>query len=227
MKQRKLIPLDETIGVFRTIKDLGMTPYGDSNKIRRVAIFECMLCNKETTMLVQSASVNQSCGCTKLEAQKKSSTKHGLHKSRVYNIWKGMRSRVNSPKTDYEKEVYGKLYVATEWSDFLTFKKWSDDNGYADNLQIDRKNNSKGYEPSNCRWITKAENTQNRLKGRRNRELPKGVSQSSKNSFASKITIDKRVFRLGSFSTVKGAMNRYNEFIKLNGLESTYPLSTL
>lgn len=224
---RKLTTIDETIGVFKTIKDLGMLPYGDSNRLRRVAILECPECNSEFTVLVESAKRNKSCGCTAVEARTRHASKHGFHKTRNYRIWIGMRSRVNNPKNDYEKEVYGKFNIAEEWNEYANFKEWSDNNGYADNLQIDRIDNHKGYEPSNCRWITKAENTQNRLRGKRNRELPKGVSQSSTNSFTAKITVDKKVYNLGSFKTVNGAMNRYNQFIVDNELESTYPLSML
>jgi len=116
---RKLTTLDETIGVFKTTKDLGMKPYGDSNRLRRVAILECPHCKQDFTVLVESAKRNKSCGCMAVELKTKHATKHGLHKSRIYNIWKGMRSRVNSPKTGYETEVYGKLYVAEEWNDFM------------------------------------------------------------------------------------------------------------
>ena len=45
--------------------------------------------------------------------------------------------------------------MSEEWrNDFSTFEKWALNNGYKENLTIDRIDLSKGYEPSNCRWET-------------------------------------------------------------------------
>jgi hypothetical protein len=46
--------------------------------------------------------------------------------------------------------------------DYFSFKDWALANGYRPGLTIDRINNSKGYSPSNCRFVTLSENLQNR-----------------------------------------------------------------
>ena len=40
-------------------------------------------------------------------------------------------------------------------NDFQKFKKWALENGYSDDLTIDRINNEEGYSPNNCRWVNK------------------------------------------------------------------------
>lgn len=42
------------------------------------------------------------------------------------------------------------------------FRAWALANGYASNLTIDRRDNDRGYEPGNCRWVTFRENNRNR-----------------------------------------------------------------
>lgn len=40
--------------------------------------------------------------------------------------------------------------------------RWALDNGYNDDLTIDRINNDGDYEPSNCKWSTQKEQSQNK-----------------------------------------------------------------
>ena len=45
-------------------------------------------------------------------------------------------------------------------NDFIAFRDWAYANGYSDNLTIDRIDSNGDYEPSNCRWISKAFNNE-------------------------------------------------------------------
>ena len=54
------------------------------------------------------------------------------------------------------------ITLCKEWYDFKNFLKWANNNGYKDDLQIDRKNNNKEYSPQNCHFVTAAKNAQNR-----------------------------------------------------------------
>lgn len=77
-----------------------------------------------------------------------------------------MKERCYKPSNDNYK-YYGALgiTICDEWlNDFSTFAKWSTENGYANNLTIDRKDNTKGYSPDNCRWITIQEQQRNKRK---------------------------------------------------------------
>lgn len=95
--------------------------------------------------------------------------KHGMYKTRIYSIWRNMRQRCNNPNASKYHLYGGKgIQVCSEWqTDFMNFYEWAMDNGYSDELTLDRINGNKDYCPKNCRWATyKQQNnntTQNHL----------------------------------------------------------------
>ncbi len=72
-----------------------------------------------------------------------------------------MKQRCSNPAaTKYDRYGGRGITVCDEWrEDFQTFYDWAMANGYSDDLTIDRIDNDGDYEPSNCQWITQAENT--------------------------------------------------------------------
>jgi hypothetical protein len=55
------------------------------------------------------------------------------------------------------------IVVCDEWlNDFASFREWALNNGYSDDLSIDRIDNDGDYEPSNCRWVTIHQQAKNR-----------------------------------------------------------------
>jgi hypothetical protein len=104
-----------------------------------------------------------SCGCVAKELAKKRFTTHGEAKTRLYRIFKAMRTRCTNKKIPNAKNYSGKnIKICEEWNDFEKFKKWAFQNGYNDNLSIDRIDNNKGYNPENCRWATPLQQSINR-----------------------------------------------------------------
>ena len=127
----------------------------------------------------------KSCGCLRRETAQQqglSNTIHGeshSNRTRLYTIWSGMRQRCNNPNRDAYKLYGGKgVRVCDEWCDYENFKAWALDNGYQDNLSIDRIDPSKGYSPDNCRWITSSENTARANKNHTSRKLIRGEGLS-------------------------------------------------
>lgn len=88
---------------------------------------------------------------------------HGFSKTNLHKVWLQLRDRCNNKNNPHYK-YYGKknIKVCKEWDNFLNFKNWSESNGYKQNLSIDRIDSNKNYEPSNCRWVTRLQQTMNR-----------------------------------------------------------------
>lgn len=104
-----------------------------------------------------------SCGCYRLEAFKQRATKHGKTNTRLFRIWDKMIERCEKPNSKHYKG-YGSrgISVCKEWHEFITFYDWAMANGYSDKLSIDRINNDGNYEPSNCRWATNIQQSNNK-----------------------------------------------------------------
>lgn len=70
-----------------------------------------------------------------------------------------MKKRCTQPSYHGYKYYGGKgIKVCAEWQAFDAFREWSVANGYDQSLTIDRLDSAKDYGPTNCQWVTMAEN---------------------------------------------------------------------
>lgn len=141
---------------------------------------------------------------------------HRLSYTRLHAIWCHMKTRCKC-QTSVAYKYYGGrgISVCKEWDEsFEAFHQWAIENGYADNLEIDRRNVNGNYEPSNCRWATRSQqmqNTRKRLDAKTSKY--RGVSWCANASkWRVQISLkDGRPTHGGLFASEEEAARRYDE----------------
>lgn len=124
-------------------------------------------CGKIKSIRKDALGRTQCCGCDKIKHK-------DLKYPRIYKIWESMHARCECPAHASYKDYKDKP-ICEEWhrisnrkkqTGFLNFYKWAIENGYQDSLTLDRIDNSKGYCPENCRWVTIIEQARNTTRNR-------------------------------------------------------------
>lgn len=141
-----------------------------SHGTRHYWLFQCecgnqCVCNKNYV----TSGHTTSCGCyiqTKIKNGLR--TSHGFTHTRMYKIFHMMKSRCYHDTNRAFCNYGGRgITICKEWlDDFNNFYKWAINNGYTDNLTIDRIDVNGNYEPSNCRWVDKKTQSRNTRRNR-------------------------------------------------------------
>jgi len=118
----------------------------------------CPQCGREK-LVKEKRSINATCrGCAALLAVKKryeNGNCDGRGSEKLYYHWKDMIGRTKKSPSYIRKGIK----VCEEWSDYISFKKWAESNGFQIGMHLDRINPNRGYNPGNCRWISRLANT--------------------------------------------------------------------
>ena len=134
----------------------------------------------------------QSCGCIY--------KKYGgnVRADRLYRLYRDIIQRTTTLRKDNHNHTYieKNVKICDEWrNDFNKFKEWALVNGYdysknANEQTIDRIDNDKGYNPENCRFVSRKENNKNESKKRGivclSKEQQNEIKELYKNGFSSR-----------------------------------------
>ena len=158
----------------------------------------------------------KSCGCLVRENGLNNKT-HGMTNTRLYRIYAGIKDRCLNKSNERYSDYGGRgIEICEEWlSDFMSFYNWAIDNGYSEELSIDRIDVDGNYEPNNCRWATDEEQANNK----RNSHMiefngeTKTLAQLSK---LRNIPVSTLLYRLESGWSIKQCLNLENPPSKTN-----------
>ena len=121
-------------------------------------------CGCEKSMLAQYvySGHNRSCGCFRESGGFMTNLHHGETHTRLHYIWSNMNNRCKPEHSDSHWHGDRGIRVCEEWKKYETFAKWARENGYNDNLSIERVDNDGNYCPENCIWIDRGLQARNR-----------------------------------------------------------------
>lgn len=128
-----------------------------------LALYRCS-CGAEVAKLVRKVAAGRSasCGCLRVDSNRRVFTTHGGSKTPLYRVWFEMLQRChNSAHKDFK--LYGGrgVTVCPRWRE--SFQAFVDDMGpRPTGLTVERGNNDLGYSRENCSWQSLAAQANNR-----------------------------------------------------------------
>lgn len=137
---------------------------------RKNAVYWNCLCEcGEKSCVTRSNLVSgatKSCGCLSKKMSSERLRTHGMTLTRPFKIWDGIKQRCLNPKHLKYSSYGGRgITLPEKWLTFDGF--WEDmQEGYRDDLTIDRIDNNIGYSKENCRWASMLVQSNNKRNNR-------------------------------------------------------------
>lgn len=140
---------------------------------------KCDCGNHHITTSNQLRGGSKSCGCLQRERASEAAKQRtgqncskkyaiGQEHYRLHQCYKDMLNRCyNKNNRSFARYGGRGIGVYVDWfNDFYAFRDWALDNGYANNLTLDRIDVNGNYVPDNCRWVTVKVQNNNRSNNR-------------------------------------------------------------
>lgn len=127
---------------------------------------DCVCGNRTTCTAKRLRSGNtKSCGCLSSEViadRNRNASTHGKTNTPTFTAWVNMKQRCTNPKHKSYHRYGGRgITICERW--LSSFEAFLEDMGEKpDGAQLDREDNTRGYTPDNCRWVTPEQNSNNR-----------------------------------------------------------------
>lgn len=169
-------------------------------------------CKDETEIIVTTGRLRsdntKSCGCLQKEKAGEANKTHGISNTSTYSSWANMLTRCYN-KNYHSYQHYGGrgIIVCEEWR--KSFDNFLKDMGEkpSKSFTLDRVDPFGNYEPSNCRWATKAEQSRNRRLPDNNTSGQAGVCwHKSREVWCASISVEGKKKYLGEFKDINKAI---------------------
>lgn len=124
------------------------------------------LINNIDYMSIKDISISLKTGyVTVIKKTKELSLKsiYGRYPVQIRDAYRNIKDRCYNQNNKRYSDYGGRgIIISEEWKNFKDFAEWSVNNGWKNNLTIDRIDVNGNYCPENCRWITNLEQQKNK-----------------------------------------------------------------
>lgn len=181
-------------------------------------------CGKQCDVYGYSLKSNntRSCGCYKAENAKMLYSTVRQNDKGLYAVWNGIKQRCTNKNSKSYHNYGGRgIKIDDKWANsYEEFYNWAIKSGYRKGLQIDRIDNDGDYCESNCRFVSKdiQANNKRNVKLYTIKGITKSLPQWCKEYDMEYFLVRQRVFKLGwSLEDALSCPSRYTRKEKQNG----------